>query len=652
MTRSTVATDLESAVEAPTPRPKRAGRLRRLVVAARPLLFLAVVAALVALAGAPEYDPMSPRSEYTVRAIVVGVVAVGTLAWWWSARRGRSWGPDLVPALLGGVTALTLVTALHGTPYAPGGLSGDQSFRTAAITRFADSWHNADFTFQGLPSFYAPAYFWVLGRAADLTGIEAWRMTKYGTIAVALLVPVVTYLLWRRLVPAPVAVPLAAVPVVVENYFEPYAWLVIVALVPWWLEAVHGLRRPDRRPGHPLLLGLVGGLLFMTYYYFFFIAAIALVIHLVVERAHGRPRLGGPGGGAQPRRAVLVLAIAAAVSAVYWLPLLVSMVRAEHVESLANRWFNAGHADLPLPMLEPSVAGAVALLGLGFLVVTAGREPLSRGLLVFLAAAYGWYLVGAVAAVADTPLLSFRGKPLVPLILLTAGVLALVRLARLAAARFAAADLRRPADLCQATDPRQATDVRRVAWVAGALLLVYVGQAFVTTVRDSPLMVEAHAAAWPDGRRSPYHRGDAAPPEPPAAEVHRAVVERFDGEGQPVLLSNRVDVMALYPFHGFLQWNAHFAHPAAEFHARVRFLKELAASDSPAEFADRSADNRFDRIDGFLLRDRGDVLVLRYAEDAFPEGTEKARIEFPRTLFTPDRFHLVPLGDHLLAVRR
>jgi hypothetical protein len=620
----TTMVDLERVTDQPPP----ARATGRLLATVRPWLFLAATAAVVALVGVPAYNPTSPRFEYGLRAAVVGLVVAGAVAWWWSTRRGWTWGTDVVPALLGGIGGLTLVGSLNGTPYAPGGLAGDQSFRTAAITRFADSWHNADFTFQGLPSFYAPAYFWVLGRTADLAGVEAWRMTKYGTVLAALLVPVVSYLLWRRLVPVHTAALMAVVPLVVENVYEPYAWLVIVAIVPWWLEAVHGLRRPGRPPGHPLFLGLVGAALFLTYYYFFFIAAIALVIYLVVERMLGQLRW------RQVRRAGVVLAIAAAGSAVYWLPLLVSILRAEHAESLANRWFSSSHPRLPMPMLEPTVTGALALLGLGFLVWTVRREPLSRGLLGFLAAAYCWYLVGAPAALADTPLLSFRGKPLIPLILLIAGVLALVRLAGWATARFQGAS---------------AADVRRVVWVAGTLLVVYVGQQFVTDVRDSPLTEAAHATAWPDGR-PPAHLAAAEAPDPPPAVVRDAITERYAGDGHPVVLSDRADILSLYPFYGFLQWNAHYAHPASEFHARVEFLTGLATLTDPAEFAARSGDNRFDRIDAFVLRDEGDQLVVRFADDAFPGGTRTAEVRFPRALFAG--FQLTPLGDHLLAVRR
>jgi hypothetical protein len=368
----------------------------------------------------------------------------------------------------------------------------------------------------------------------------------------------------------------------------------------------------------------VGGVLFLTYYYFFFVATVALIIHLVAGAALRRLRW------RQVRHAALALSTAAAVSSAFWLPLLVSILRAEHPEVLSNRWFSASHPDLPLPMLKPTVTGALALLGLGFLVWTI-REPLSRALLIFLGGAYGWYLIGAPAAAIDAPLASFRGKLLILPILLIAAVLALVRLTEVAAGRFNAAD------------------VRRVACAIAALLVIYSGQEFVTVVRSSSLTEAAFASATPDGRLPERHPADAMPANPPAALVNRVIAERYTGNGQPVVLSDRVDIMVFYPYYGFLQWNAHYAHPAAEFHTRVRFLEELADASSPAEFAARSADNQFDRIDVFLLRDEGEELVLRFADDNFPNGIRSASIRFPRFLFAD--FTLVPLREHVLAVR-
>ena len=563
----------------------------------------------------PTYDPLGPLAGYATRAVVAGLVLLGAAVWAWSVRRGRPWGAWLVPVVVGVVAAVTVAGALAGTPYAPGGIDSDQSFRTAAITRYADTWRTVDFTYRGLPAFYPPAYFWVLGRLADLTGAEPWRMAKPGAVAVALLVPLVTYLLWRRLVPGTTAALVAVVPLVVSSVFEPYAWLVLFAIVPWWLEVVAGVRRAGRPPGNPLLLGVVGAVLFLTYHYFFFVAALALLIHLVVAR--------GRGAG----RTALVLGVAAAVAAVYWLPLAVSMLRAGRVESLANRWFSPGHADLPLPMVEPSVTGAVALLGLGYLVWTVRRDPLSRGLLVLLAAAYAWYLLGAVAALLDTPLLSFRSKPLVSVVLVTAGVLGLVRLAGWAATRFPAGD------------------VRRVGWMLGVVLVVFAGQEFVTAVRTSPLVEVAHATPLPA-------EAEAEGPDPPAAALREVIDSRYRGTGHPVLLSDRVDIMAFYPYFGFLQWNAHYAHPASGFSARVALLESLADAGDPDALAAGARANPYDPIDVFVLRVEGDYAVLRFAADAFPHGTRTEVIRFPLALFSQEWFEVVTAGDYLVAVRR
>jgi galactan 5-O-arabinofuranosyltransferase len=636
---------------APQPRPRshrhrRVGVGVRVVGVLRPVVFtLAAAAAVTALALVlPAYDPLDPRVGYALRAATATAALAAVVALWWSTRRVRVrvGGADLAAALIGAIAGSTVVVSLNGTPFPPGGLDADQSFRTAAITRFADEPHLADFTVSALPSFYAPAYFWVLGRAADLAGVEPWRMGKVGTVTVALLVPVVTYLLWRRLVPAYAAALIAAVPLLVADVYQPYAWLVLFAIVPWWLEAVHGVRRAGRPVGNPVFLGLVGALLFLTYYYFFFIAALALVLYVVTEAALRRLRW------RQVGRAALVLAIAAAASAVYWLPLAVSMLRAEHARSLANRWFAAHHPDLPLPMAEATVTGAVALVGLAYLVGSARRDALSRGLLVLLVAAYAWYALGAAAAAVDMPLLSFRGKPLVPVILLVGGVLGLVRLAGLLAARAAAS-----ARGSSAAPGFGAADVRRAAWALAAVLVVYAGQEFVSDVRDDPLTAQAHSQALPDGSLPPHHDEEAEVPDPPAAELRSIIDGMVHGDAGPaVLLSDREDILALYPYAGFLQWSAHYAHPASEFDQRVAVLEGLAGAADADEFAAGVRDNPYQSIDAFVLRPDGDDLVLAYAADDFPLGVRTEQIRFPRDLFAEEHFDLVAAGAHVVAVLR
>jgi galactan 5-O-arabinofuranosyltransferase len=613
------------------PGPTRRSRdlLRRAALACRPVAIavavFGVVVAVVAIA--PEGSPFAPTFRYGLEVMSIGVVAVGAALTWWAWRRGRTWDADVMPGLFGGVAALSLLGMLRGTPWGPNGLLGDPSFRTETVTRFAHTWSFADFTYHGLPAFYAPAYFWVLGRVADLADIEPWRMVKYGNVVATMFVPLVCYLMWRRLVPPRVAALIAAVPLVVENFYEPYSWLVLVAIVPWWFEAVHGLTRPGLRQRNPVMLGLVGAVLFMTYYYFFFVAAIALVIFLVVERLLGqldRARLA---------RVAVVLVVAAAGSAVYWLPLGLSILRASAAESLANRWFFPGANQTRFPFLEVSVEGVVALVGLGFLVLTARKEPLSRALAVFLAAAYAWYVVGMPAAALDKPLLTFRGAPLVPLILLYAGVLGLVRLAQLARDRF---------------DPAQAT---KLAALAAVVLVFSAAHGFTVKVATNSYITAAHEMPYPDGHLPRYHPAGAAASSPVTA-VQDAIDARYAGSGQPVVLTERYDLLALNPYYGFVQWHAYYSHPAGEFHARIAFLKQLATAGSAVDFADRSADNRFDRIDAFVLKDEGQQLTFNYRDDNFPNGSRPGAVRFPVGLISAEYFDIVRVDGWLVAVRR
>lgn len=575
-------------------------------------LFLVLGAGLVAVSTADGHPAASLLLDYRTRALAVVFVVIAAAGFRIGCRRRLAWGFELVPAAAGAIAAMTLIGALAGTPFGPGGLSGDQTFRTAAVTRFADSWHNHDFTAKGLPTFYPPAFFWVLGRIAAVGEIEPWRMMKVGAIVTALVIPMLAFVMWRRVVPDRVAALVSVVGIIVENLYEPYSWLVVVAYVPWWLEVVCGLRRPDRPPGSRVLLGAIGATMLVTYWYFFTVGLVALAVKLAVDRLDGRLDT------RQLRRTVDVAGITAVFSAWYWFPLLVSVTRAERPESIGNRWFSTGHPDLPLPMLEPSVTGAICLAGVVFLASAYRRDTIARGLAVLLAGTYLWYLVGAIAAEADHPLLTFRSKPLVTMILLFAGLIAVVRVTEYTMSRF------RPAE------------VARVAVAIGTVAGVSVAHGFIGNVRNSYFTEAAHGAIRPD----------RSPPVPSAADLQRTIESRVGPHA--VLLSDRVDILALYPNHAFVVWDAHYAHPASEFGARIDFLGTLARGSDPGRFHTLVRNNPYDAIDAFVLAEGGDDYVFRYGADAFPAGTRPTEIRFPKALFA--EFEQIHTGGHVIAV--
>lgn len=610
-----------------TPRPGRA--LARAVRAGRFPLFLAgaglSVLGIMAVAVRVGVDPRSPRAQYGLHAAALLVAAVSVAAVWHARRRQQLWDADLLPALFGGLAALTLLASLHGTPFGEFGLQGDASFRTEAITRFADSW-GGDYTYRGLPAYYAPGFFWILGRFAALTGAEPWHMMKFGEIAVAFLAPAASYLAWRLIVPVRAAALIAAVPLVVPDLSESYGWIVQVVIIPWWLAAIHGLARPGVRRPNIVALGLVGGLLFCVYYYYFFVFVLVYGLMLVVSRRRGELNRG------DVLRGLVVLGVAAAVSAIYWAPLAWNFLTAPAFESLNNRWLTVNSGDLALPMLEPSVVGALCLIGLVFLAVTAG-EMLSRSLLIVVSSLYLWHGIGYLALVVGVPLMSFRMKALVPVVLLSAAVLALLRVAKYLAGM------------------RPAAEIWRLVAIGAALLAAFAGDRFVTIVVDDPRVRAAHDETRPDGRLPAFHSADAKAKQPSAEVLKQTIDAGYHGAGRPVVLSDRTDLFAFYPYFGFVQWNANYSHPTSRYHERLAFLDDVSRVNTAEEFADRTADNPYDRIDALVLRMDGDSLVYRTYDDDFPFGTKARTVVFPIRLVQPEYFTITRRAGYLVAVR-
>lgn len=599
----------------------------------------ALVLGAAELAG---YNPFSFRTRYGLYFAALFVTAVAVTAVWLARRAGRTWDADLVPALVGAFASLVVIVTLHGTPYSLLGIGGDQIFRSEIVTRFADTWHLDDYAYKGLPSYYAPLYFWVLGRAAAIAGIAPFHMIKFGAIAVAFVAPVLTYVMWRRIIPVRAAMLCAFVPLILEDVWEPYGWIVLAALIPWWLEAVHGIRRKGVRPAHPLLLGLIGALLFCTYYYFFFVFAIVLVLHI------GIGWLRRDADWRAIRRGLVVLGISAVLAAVYWLPLAINMVTAEQFASLNNRWMRIDAGDVHLPMLEASWKGALCLLGLTFLVVTA-REAVSRSLLIVGVSLYVWHAIGYPFLVIDQPLMSFRMREMIPVVFLTGAAIALPRIARFAVAR-------RPDDLGLPGGVRlpEGAGIRLVTGAA-VLLGVAATTGYVTGLYNNYRLQAAHNQPLPSGRLLAFHDSSAKRVTPPVQAIKDVIDAQFPAGAHPVVLSARQDLFAYYPYYEFMENNPNFSHPAGQYARRLDFLGDLAKASSPAMFAALSAHNDFDTIDVFVLKPDAankDQLIYKAKVDNFPNGNLMRTITIPRALLSDQYFTISDVGGLTVAVRR
>src|SRR6202167_5535232 len=150
---------------------------------------IAAVVSVISLMAIERVEwPAYPSSNQLHALTTVGQVGciVGLLAAGWLWRRGRR-SSDVRNRLLARLFALVFISAfavvtlgmpLGATKLYLFGISVDQQFRTASLTRLANSAALHDMTYVGLPAFYPPGWFWIGGRIAALTGTPAWEMYK------------------------------------------------------------------------------------------------------------------------------------------------------------------------------------------------------------------------------------------------------------------------------------------------------------------------------------------------------------------------------------------------------------------------------------------------------------------------------------------
>jgi len=507
-----------------------------------------------------------------------------------------------------------VVITLKPTRYTLDAISGDQGLYTAYVTKFAAESGNVDAIYAGLPAFYPPLYFYLLGRVAAAFAIEPYALLKWGLIAVTLAMPLLHSLLWRRLVDLPMAVAAAVALLFEQQWYKPAEWLTMVLFVPWWLywvENVTEQRATSRGEQWRWWLGggLLGALLFQGYYYWFFIGGLSLLVQVGngLVSTSGRRTLRPLLANALP-----MLASSALFSSLYWGPYLYSMARSGGWQVLQNRWLAEGKIELPLPFAAATPAAGLLLLGLLALVVMAAEYKVARGLLYFLVAVYGWIGIGYIGMLGGMPVLSFRAYPLttyIPAIGLAFGLI----------------------QLWQWTPTHSSLPqgmVSRVAAVLALVVVVYSTQLTVLRWLENEDVPKAVAFTYPAEQLAAL---DAAVP---------------DGYREKTFLLSRgyATAIAHRPFYAFLAWSAHYSHPAAHFYARLDLLEKLTAVHSPELFAAALLHNRYARIDHLLLEPAAGGWRMSFLDDSFPDRNIQRELYFAATNLTEPYFAATAAG--------
>jgi galactan 5-O-arabinofuranosyltransferase len=530
-----------------------------------------------------DVDPFSERGVFVPVGIGALLLVIMTAVAWW--RGAGEWVLASAAGLFAGWVALVFRVALYGSPFGDTGLLGDRVRVAAAATKSTVGFWPMDAIVADQPPEYPPLFPWLVGKAAQLVGVPAWRLLAPAEILLLSFAVLVTFLMWRRLVAAPVALVIAASGLLI--YGDPrkaFAVVTLLILVPWLIAT---FTETARGRLHWLPAGVLGGLIMFTYNGWFTFGALGIVAIIVAAWRRSADRAG------YLRHVLLVAAVSVVVAAPYLVPWGWALLT-EPGQTVADLWVSSGVATNAFPFLKPTLLGALQLVGLVGLVWYRRRRGWAWPMLYLVLGSYAFWLIMGIRFVFTAHTTLFYYAPqLVSAVLLAAGVLTLAEAVPAVVRRFA-------------VEPPYRTGA---AITAAALL--WVGftywQDWRPTTEEGVASTNnlysawAHLEALPDcgyPRFAPQNGRFVCLP----ANRIKSEVEQVLGPGaRPRTLSNDERLFAYLPWPGYIGWDRTSANSLVRFDDRQAELRRLSGISDPAEFARASVRTAFGPIDVFVL---------------------------------------------------
>ena len=584
-------------------------------------------------------DPFLLRvAMIPVVVLVVGVVVVGVASYRWPADLASGIGAGL----FGGWVAFTLRLALHGTPFGFDGMSGDAARMAAMANRYASTWHSSDGIVPSVPSHYPPLFPWLVGRTSALIHVPAWRLLGPAEAITLSFAVVAGYLLWRLLLPGPLALAVTLPVLLCFSLPEKaYEILALSIFVPWAL-ATFG-DPPRGRRLHWLPAGVIGGLGIVLNWAFIIYGALGiLALAVLTWRA-------SPERARYVRHVVLTIAVGLVIASWYLIPYLGwgFLHGSKQVDDLFQ---GGGIQDSPLLFLTPTPLGVLELIGVAGLVWWRGRVWWGKPLLLLTASVYAYWLLGLASFSLSGHTLLLQDTPrMIGPMLAAAGVLTIAQagpgLLRKMSIRTVPAGLPAIA-LCLLIIWTAFTAWQ--GWMPGAPIApggLY--QPAVSTTWNET--TAAFATARPGGSYSPATPANVHDGWFPIDPIQTDVSSVLGASAAPVTLSTSEELFAFVNWPGFIPVSMGAAGTNTDWPARYAALSKLSGVTDPTAFATASAHTAFGPVDVFILRRTSPTRWTWQPEDApYPALT------FTPAQFSPDAFTVftdLP-GNLVLAVRQ
>lgn len=590
----------------------------------------------------PAFGSSNVTKALSSATIAAVLLVTGGLTWLWLRDEHRSnprWELENIKPrpkwrialtyLVSYLSPATIVIAVLAIPLSAtrlylDGVSVDQGFRTQFLTRMADEISLADMNYIDMPTYYPAGWFWLGGRLANMLGLPGWEAFQPWAIismavSASILVPV-----WQRITGSlPVATGIALVTtcvILAMNSEEPYAAIVAMG-VPAMLMLSSRIARGGK-------FALCGGIVYLgvsATFYTLFTGAIALstvAICLLVAAVLRR--------SIKPLLWLAVLGVSSiAVALLSWGPFLLASVNgAEQSGDSATHYLPTSGTQFPVPFLAPSVVGLLCLIGLVYLVVRFhGREV--RAMWVGIVVVYGWIAMSMAITLLGNTLLGFRLETVLVLIFATAGVLGI-------------ADFRL-ASIYQLY-PTQITE-RTATFITNTIVIIVLlgGLQYAQDLPQKNARAIDLAYTDTDGYGE---RADLYPAG--SARYYKDINEHLLDQGfepsDTVVLTDELDFMSYYPYHGFQAFTSHYANPLGEFGNRNVFIEDLAIRSwdelaAPQDFHDALMKSPWATPDVFIFRGSAENLDAGWkydiAEDLYPNNPN---VRFRGVFFNPESF--------------
>jgi len=582
-------------------------------------------------------DPFRLRvAMIPVVVLAAGVVVAGVA----SRRVPADLASGIGAGLFGGWVAFTLRVALHGTPYGFGGLVSDAGRLAAMANTYSHTWYSSDGIVRSVPSNYPPLFPWLVGRTSALIHVPAWKLLGPAEAITVSFAVVAGYLLWRYLVPGPIALALT-LPVLLSFSLasKAYEILALAVFVPW---AIATFGDPPRGRLHWLPAGLIGGLTILLYWLFIVFGALGILALAVLTWRASPDRRG------YVRHVALTIVVSLVVASWYLVPYL-GWGLLHGSSQVEFQYLGGGIQDSPLLFLAATPLGVLQLIGVIGMVWYRGRVWWGKPMLLLTVGVYAYWLLGLAAFIVANHHLLLQDTPrLIGPMLAAAGVLTIARAApgivRWLSIRTVPGGLP-TLGLCLLS-----IFVAVTAWQAwmpgGPASVTGLYQPAVSTAKDDATL--AFTQALPDGSYSPAAPVGIRQPWFPTDPIKKDVASVLGQGAAPVTLSDSEQLFPFVNWPGYIAVTRSAAGIDTDWPTRYGALRKLSQVTDPAAFATAAAHTAFGPIDVFILQRTGPG-QWSWTPASTPDGP----VTFTPAQFSSDAFAVFNLrSNYVLAVRK